>query len=165
MFRPTYAIAAFMGRSDETISRAILRVLLEGLVQIDCIELSAYGYAIPPIYSSGTVYQRDARTDVDDDWQDAITTAVHKYGDCEDLAAWRCAEIRVREGIYAWLDFTWEYMPDGSKRIHIFVVRADGIIEDPSLVLMGTANVATVITPKKSSNVVQLRTWLPRKAA
>jgi hypothetical protein len=162
MYRPTYAIAAFMGREDQELSKRILAVLLEALVQIDVIELVTYPF-IPPLYDAGVRYFREQRKDVDDDWQDVVTTWVKHLGDCEELAAWRAAELRVRYGIFAWLDFTFEFLPDGSKRIHIFVRREDGVVEDPSLILMQVPGVVTV--PANGNSQPRGRPVLIRRAA
>lgn len=54
---------------------------------------------------------------------------------CEDLAAWRCAELQVRAGENAWPTFIWKIRPNGGYLYHIQVKREDGSIEDPSRAL------------------------------
>lgn len=51
---------------------------------------------------------------------------------CEDLACWRVAELRVRFGIGARPTYTSQVRPDGSYLYHILVELPDGSIEDPS---------------------------------
>ncbi len=54
---------------------------------------------------------------------------------CEDLACWRAAELRVRHGIKAQPTFTWKQRPNGGYLYHIQVQLPDGRKEDPSRVL------------------------------
>ena len=56
-------------------------------------------------------------------------TVVHN---CEDLACWRAAELRVRYGIAAEPTFIWKVRPGGGYLYHIQVLYPDGRIEDPS---------------------------------
>ena len=56
---------------------------------------------------------------------------------CDDLAPWRCAELRLREKEPAKIRIQWQRptLRDGTKGrkyFHIVVRRADGRIEDPS---------------------------------
>lgn len=54
---------------------------------------------------------------------------------CDDLAPWRCAELR-RSGEKAKIRLTWRQpVPGGRKEFHVQVRREDGRIEDPSLIL------------------------------
>jgi hypothetical protein len=54
---------------------------------------------------------------------------------CEDLACWRAAELRVRYGIQAEPTFIWKLRPNGGYLYHILVKLPDGRIEDPSRTL------------------------------
>jgi hypothetical protein len=51
---------------------------------------------------------------------------------CEDLACWRSAELRVRDKIEAKPTFIWKIRPSGGYLYHIQVKYPDGRIEDPS---------------------------------
>ena len=51
---------------------------------------------------------------------------------CEDLACWRAAELRVRENVKAKPTFIWKIRPNGGYLYHIQVKYPDGRIEDPS---------------------------------
>ena len=51
---------------------------------------------------------------------------------CEDLACWRAAELRVRYNIAARPSFLWRRKPTGSYLYHIQVKHPDGRTEDPS---------------------------------
>lgn len=54
---------------------------------------------IPPLYGGKIRYKREPLRR--EDWQSALETAQLGYGDCEDLSAYRCAELRAR-GITAY---------------------------------------------------------------
>lgn len=49
---------------------------------------------IPPLYSGKIVYRRELPRR--EDWQSALETAERGYGDCEDLVAYRLAELRAQ---------------------------------------------------------------------
>lgn len=53
-------------------------------------------------------------------------------GDCDNLAAWRAAELRER-GIMARPFITWRQRADGGTTYHVCVLWPDGTHEDPSL--------------------------------
>ncbi len=60
-------------------------------------------------------------------------------GDCDNVAAWRCAELREL-GIGARPYITWRRRADGGMTYHVIVLWPDGGSEDPSLLLgMGGA--------------------------
>jgi hypothetical protein len=67
----------------------------------------------------------------------------HCGGDCDNVAAWRCAELREL-GISAKPYITWRKRPDGGTTYHVIVRWPDGSSEDPSLLLgMGGSSRAT----------------------
>ena len=100
-----------------------------GVAYIDLLEGLRSAEPYPPLYLSGVVYQREpSGSEV---WQTPYHALGTKAADCEDLSCWRSAELwalgetRARPTV---------------KRIsprlrHILVQRADGTIEDPSLIL------------------------------
>lgn len=53
---------------------------------------------IPPLYGGSIVYRREMPRR--EEWQAALETAERGYGDCEDLVAYRIAELRA-QGIQA----------------------------------------------------------------
>lgn len=53
---------------------------------------------IPPLYSGKIVYRRELPRR--EEWQSALETAERGYGDCEDLVAYRLAELRA-QGVLA----------------------------------------------------------------
>lgn len=107
---------------------------------LDCyVILAAYDlkrHALPPLYASGVRYRREKCAVRDgnnfcirrrEDWPVPSIVYQAGWGDCEDLAAWRAAELRLKgEKAFA--------VPKqaGIGLIHIVVRRGNGQIEDPS---------------------------------
>jgi transglutaminase-like putative cysteine protease len=79
---------------------------------------------LPPIYKAGIKY---SARDPEERWQLPSETFARRRGDCEDLAVWRAAELRVR-GEHARV----VVRRTGPHVLHAVVMRADGTIEDPS---------------------------------
>ncbi len=99
---------------------------LEGLVSMNEQLLRLRQY--PPLYDAGVRYKiekKEAFRNVDEVYS-------HGWGDCDDLAGWRVAELHVTgEDPGAWADV----YRTGPKRLHAIVARSDGRVEDPSLIL------------------------------
>jgi hypothetical protein len=124
-----------------------MQILLDALTKIHIDHLSHFPKT-PSLYESGVVYEREPPGR--EDWQDILTTLRRGSGDCEDLATWRVADLRVR-GIDARafgqprpmvLPTTCEAgavacddTPQVGTLWHILVRLPDGRIEDPSKVL------------------------------
>lgn len=94
---------------------------------------SAQGAAIPPLYRSGVRYEREPWQGRVEEFATIPIVLERKWGDCDDLAAWRAAELaaRAREAARAIV-----IEAPGSKRsgrrYHCVVKRGNGYIEDPS---------------------------------
>lgn len=130
MYRVTFVSALFSSRRMAEQSGAVLSVMLEALTQIDELWLRAHPET-PALYSSGVRYQPEPLGQ--ENWQDVATTLGRRVGDCEDLATWRAAELRVREGIPARAVFRSRFLPVPKLTLyHILVQYPDGTIEDPS---------------------------------
>lgn len=84
--------------------------------------LKLYG-DIPALYEAGVVY----RPESPDEWESLDIVLARGYGDCEDLASWRAAELQ-EQGIEAIAD-VYNVRPN---RWHAIVVYPDGSREDPS---------------------------------
>lgn len=108
-----------------------LGALLLALYALDVAYLSARPDT-PPLYLSGVCYRREPRATrgIVELWDTIPQVLAQGWGDCDDLAAWRAAELSVREGVYA-LPVLVEAIP-GSARYHVVVWRSDGAWEDPS---------------------------------
>lgn len=127
-YRITFVVDLFK-RGEQSLSDASLNVMLLALTAIDELYLRAHPET-PSIYASGVVYQEEPPGA--EDWQDIPTCLKLRWGDCEDLACWRSAELRVRHGIHAVPYFTKQVKSDGSTLYHIMVRLPNGMSEDPS---------------------------------
>lgn len=100
---------------------------LEAHVRASARDLARHaraGRPLPPLYRARVRY--DA-SDAGERWQVPSETYARRRGDCEDLAAWRAAELRLngepaRVVVYR----------SRPGVLHAVVRRGDGRIEDPS---------------------------------
>lgn len=134
---------AIVGYSD---GPAMLRAYLRALVTLDCelIRLARErGTPYPALYSSGVRYQPEPRATVPgvgqspEDFSPISVVVARGWGDCDDLAAWRCAELRC-SGVAA--DVEVRESPASrpqARRWHIVVALPGGSIEDPAARLAG----------------------------
>lgn len=133
-YRVTFVLGAFRGETDRRESEEAMYILLQALVLRDLAYLRRHG--APALYRAGVRYEREPLGR--EDWQDIPITLRRRHGDCEDLACWRVAELRLR-GIAAKPYVTWRPLraPDGGTLTlyHIRVQWPDGRIECPSRVL------------------------------
>lgn len=84
----------------------------------------------PALYRSGVIYQREPRS-IREEFATIPQVIAQGWGDCDDLAPWRSAELAEVHGVDAWPDVV--IVRPGL--FHIIVRRADGRTEDPSRVL------------------------------
>jgi len=131
-YRVTFVLDAFSDPKDRALSYAYLGRALDFLTDIDVEYLKAYPQT-PLIYESGVRYVEEPPGQ--EDWQDIPTCIRMVDCDCEELAAWRAAELRVRYGIQARCVFKAQLRPNGSYLFHILVEYPDGRLEDPSRIL------------------------------
>lgn len=120
--------AASIIYSDEQLEAHLFGLSCVGWVDYLCAARD--GHPFPPLYSSRVRYEREPPGS--EVWQSARAVFASLRADCEDLAAgtrvpelWYAGETAARPIV---------------KRInatlrHILVERADGTIEDPSLIL------------------------------
>jgi hypothetical protein len=132
MHRITFVVDLFKGPEEMAVSHAALKAMLVALTLIDVAELKA-NPQLPNLYESGVRYEEEPQGQ--EDWQDVLTCLRLKIADCEDLSAWRAAELQVRHGIMAWPTFNYRVRPGGGFLYHIQVRLPDGRIEDPSRAL------------------------------
>lgn len=101
---------------------------LEGLTRLNerlMSDAAVSGQAAPSLYRSGVRYRREPR----EVWKHWVDTLADGWGDCEDLAAWRAAELRA-SGVDPKASVT--TYKSAPRTWHAVVVRGDGQIEDPS---------------------------------
>ena len=113
-----------------------LEALAEGLVGLNCVLMkyaASHGVHIPPLYESGVVYRREpAGREWWETAADAVGMASNRSGDCEDLAAYRAAELRFCDGELARV----RIMRTTRGTFHAVVERENGEIEDPSRIIV-----------------------------
>jgi hypothetical protein len=143
--------------TDDAAHFAPLQIALEGLTDLDTWQilrwrkLAREGRApreLPKLYESGVYYKEEAPGH--EDWLDAPAVLLQGNADCEDLAAYRCAELRA-DGVEAEPVIKWQWIPRdvmvaqgypanklpsrGVWLVHCCVRFPDGTIEDPSKIL------------------------------
>lgn len=107
---------------------------INALVATNVVYLSVYPHTVG-LYDSGVYYQEEKMGQ--EDFFDIPTVLLQGYADCEDLAAWRCAEY-LSVGEWAYIVVTWEAIEHRSGDIDIlFHVRVQSRfgLEDPSEIL------------------------------
>ena len=109
-----------------------LDALAEGLVLLDVAQLErarAAGVDTPSIYACGARYRREHGGER---WQSVAEMLQSRppSGDCEDLAAWRVAELRLTGE-----DASVRIVRTSRGTFHAVVSYSDGTIEDPSRIL------------------------------
>jgi len=82
---------------DRADSNKTLGVLLEALTKVN--EVIMGRQRLPSLYESGVRYQAEPAGE--EFWLDALQVLLRKLCDCEDLACYRAAELRVYSGIQA----------------------------------------------------------------
>lgn len=119
-----------------------VRPLLEATVTINCIYLQTH--RVPPLYKAGVRYQNEPEGQPYEDFAIVPAIIARGWGDCDDLASWRVAELRM-QGEKAKIRIQWRKYENGRKLYHVVVRRANGDIEDPSRILgMGAENIKLV---------------------
>lgn len=101
---------------------------------------------VPPVYASGVRYKNDPPGQ--ENWRDCYAVLANGTGDCDNLVAWRVAELRAA-GLRAEAKIKWQQIPKdlavrmglGSARdipeggismVHCVVQHGNGAIEDIS---------------------------------
>lgn len=115
------------GSPEETVT--LLRALLDALVQQNLLLAQRIGF-MPDPYTSNVRYQQEDDPGVEH--FDHFGVCMERgWGDCDDLVGWRTAQL-IWHGEKASTRVIW---PQGQRRYHARVRRADGSEEDPSIVL------------------------------
>lgn len=116
---------------------ALAQGFLRGVVANNRLILKvakSQGTPIPSLYESGVRYEREPWTDREE-FADILTVLKRGWGDCDDLAAWRVAELQ-EAGEKADVRIYWRpkayFSPQKPMMMHVQVRRGSGAIEDPS---------------------------------
>ena len=123
MMRPVvFKVQLFRDEQDRARSQQALLWMLEALCKVNEGHLADRPY--PPLYESGVRYQREVGTE---EWLDIPSIIEAGWGDCEDLACWRVAELRAqghRAGPYVRFR-----QIDGVFHYHALVMRYRPMVE------------------------------------
>lgn len=122
----------------------IARGILLGVVMANVFIMRrarAEGRPLPRLYESGVRFEPEPNQGIWEDFADCLTVLSRNWGDCDDLVAYRCAElIETGEDPKARVKIYWrkQTKPDGTKTnvYHAEVRRSNvsrfGPAEDPS---------------------------------
>lgn len=128
----TFRSSRFRGEGDVEATMRAIRYMMHALVGMNVDYLLAHPET-PTVYASGVRYKPE---EADEElWADIPAVLRQGVADCEDLAAWRIADLIVREGVMAKPHVSVGYLPDGRPLYHVRVEHPDGRIEDPSVAL------------------------------
>lgn len=136
-------------------SPSVLAGAAEGLVRAN-LELMRQRHGAPKLYAGRVRYKREpVGQERWDTWPEVLARG---YGDCEDLAAWRAAELRYT-GVDPKAAVT--VIKTGPRTMHAVVRRGNGKIEDPSRRLgMGSHELGAAPTTRTAGPV----TWRVQRA-
>lgn len=119
-----------VGFTVRRVSAKRLRIMLDALVRLNLDDMHERRF--PPLYKSGVRYRREPKEPgKPEQWQTITELYARRFGDCEDLASARVAELRM-QGIRA---VPWLLRRPGSPTWHVVVRYPSGKIEDPSRLL------------------------------
>lgn len=111
----------------------VARGFLYGVVLTNSLQIRRK--LVPPIYESGVKFRPEPWQGKFEEFADALTTYRRGWGDCDDLVAWRVAELRTigdrRLGLHpckATIKIYWRT----SGGFHCEVRMPDGSVEDVS---------------------------------
>jgi len=116
----------FSTEADRKRSECVLRLLLAALVETNIDYLRRHP-GTPSIYTAGVRYRREEGTE---EWKAIPDVIRDRSGDCEDLASWRVAELRIK-GIDA-RPFLRYRTAGGFSLYHVLLQLPGGKFEDPS---------------------------------
>lgn len=123
-----FKVDLFGDKGESTRSRRSLLFMMEALASHNILWLLNHP-STPYLYESSVIY----RPEVGETWKDIFYILADGFGDCEDLACWRIAELR-HAGINARPYIKW-VVRDSKTRMHALVRWPDGRVEDPSRAL------------------------------
>jgi hypothetical protein len=125
-----------MATKDPKVLMELAQGFLRGVVANNRViirEALKRGRRVPPLYSSGVRYEREPWAGKFEEFADILTVLKRGWGDCDDLAAWRVAELQEMGENADIRIYTRPVKRKNQRRMmHVVVRRASGEIEDPS---------------------------------
>lgn len=126
---------------DPKVGAILARRLVQAVIASNVYFLHTHPHT-PLLYESGVRYAREPNAGKFEEFADIRRVLKRKWGDCDDLVAWRCAEIQYREKRPAQPLIYWrehDRSAEGKPPLviwHVQVRRTDtGEVEDPSRLL------------------------------
>lgn len=107
-----------MATRDGRLLSILAQGFLRGVVASNRVTLRTakqLGKPIPPLYSSGVEYDREPWAGLFEEFADITTVLNRGWGDCDDLAAWRVAELLEQGELAADVRLYWRRMPCQSE--------------------------------------------------
>lgn len=129
-YNVTFELGAFNDVTSGELLKSYLEILVNTLFELNVRYLREHPET-PLLYRSGVFYLEEPKQK--EYWRDIPMVLLYGEGDCEDLAAWRAAELVVRNNINARPYVTYEDTPN-EILFHVAVMTPQGI-EDPSSIL------------------------------
>lgn len=108
---------------------ALLTHLTEALTRMNVEHLWRQPQT-PALYASGVRYAREPSGQ--ERWAMVPLVLQRGLGDCEDLACWRAAELRLGGDQGARVVSSAQQLSATRRLFHVLVERGDGRLEDPS---------------------------------
>lgn len=100
-------------KDNPRVTAMVARGFLRGVIA--CNRLLIRARLVPPLYESGVRYQPEPWAGRFEEFADALTCYQRGWADCDDLSAWRCAEIQEAGGM-AWPKIYWrDFTKDGES--------------------------------------------------
>lgn len=121
---------------NKLLSEAELASAFKALVeaQAECNRVLIRKLGLPPLYSSGVRFRNEPNAGKFENIASAAVCNQRRWGDCDDLVAWRIGELRnTGENATARIYWREHESPKGPIRLfHVEVRRGNKEIEDPS---------------------------------
>lgn len=139
--RPAQILSPIFVANDPRNAEMSKRMLAAGVfgLMLENIAYLQFHPETPDLYEAGVTYKPERRRVVSgevleygEEWQTIPWVIYRGYGDCEDLGAWRAAELRQKYRIAANPYIKTRRMPNGFWRAHVVVRWPDGRLEDPA---------------------------------
>jgi hypothetical protein len=136
-YAPLFSLGSFDELAPGQKCRLVLG-LVRALVDVDIEYLKAHPQT-PALYHAGVSYRPQQTVQGNftgiDHWWDIPAVRLHGEGSCEDLAAWRVAELQLAGHAHVRPFVHSREVSPGNTLYHIVVKLPDGSEEDPSALL------------------------------
>jgi hypothetical protein len=131
MFELTFRFQSWTDDVPPSVVADVVSSLVEALAKAN--QHLMMHHPLPPLYSGHVAYDIEGEDELFDD---AAMVSNRGSGDCEDLVAYRLAELRL-QGVPCEPLVTWQRAiePGIPYRFHVRIIYPNGSVEDPSAIL------------------------------